>query len=1087
MSKHRIILTLVLFSLVLGAVMEPALADTINYYYPDNYTLYGSTKLVSGILSALQSDDSSYMIFSSYVNQTSTTANTQAFIAYRDNAATSIPYNRTWSGSAWGSAATLPTAGSVINFVRVAYCPIEQRSLEKIVVTCSTDGYLDAYVWDGSSWTTTNNIANVGVTANIYKCFDVAYEKNTGDALLTYSIAPATNLKIGYKTWSFVNGWSSEYTYQISSGTAYTTYWISAASKPTSGSNEIAVGVLSSGPCYGLIWTGDSFYSQQLLTSAPSITTEECIAVAYEQTSGYATFVSSTGNNAFSWQWSGSAWDGVSTLCDLTGSSTPNWLTLKADPASGSDKLFVVSVDGATDLNTAEWSGSAWTLHTETDAAVDTHASRCADFAWESTGSKGLLVWGTASAVINWKSYTYPNTWPGSGAPAMDGTVTHPWVQLRTNPRSVSGDMKVLGAVLDTSFKIGAIKWDGSAFTVIGANTISGSAGQSTYECYEMEYQNFGPPTQFASQVEFTGTSDTGSWSQLNWTINSAFSVAGVSATLQLWNYTRGGYPSSGSGYMSDTIGISDVTKTQVISTNPTQFRDGSGNWKMKITGVLSTSSLFLWKGDLVLYKTTTSSNLFTRTANATEAMGASASRVVTNIRSASVSETMGGSASRVFIGTRSASASEALVSSANRIFIGIRTASASEAMESSADRTYIIIRGSSATITLSSTASRQQNAVRAGIATISVTTSAGRLFVGTRTATATISPSSSAGRVWTAVRSASASISVSSQAGRIYIAVRGGSAIIQIGSSASRHYLALRSASVPIYIATSTAASGGAASFDLSINAINPSPIVKSASNFASGTVTFDIHNYGIGQDVTLKYNITDPTLTLVYSDTLVTYVSSDKEVSDSFSFYTPLTGTFNLSVLIDLSQPPEPSAAQTFAVQSAGGQDAGAGGALVSAELLEVSLVGTPYSFPNLIDSIFSRSTVTYGYSITNNMSIPIDFTTHVIVRLNDIVVATKDVQVYVRVGQTRALEDSVEVPVNLWDAIDWVKSKAGLQPLNRQYRLEFSASFAEFGRTYTSSSVSMAFGLDYIWTWVMTLIAIIFIAWLIYKILT
>jgi len=44
----------------------------------------------------------------------------------------------------------------------------------------------------------------------------------------------------------------------------------------------------------------------------------------------------------------------------------------------------------------------------------------------------------------------------------------------------------------------------------------------------------------------------------------------------------------------------------QIISTNPTQFKDASGNWKMRITGVKTTAAQFDWNGDLLQYETLT-------------------------------------------------------------------------------------------------------------------------------------------------------------------------------------------------------------------------------------------------------------------------------------------------------------------------------------------------------------------------------------------------------------------------------------------------------------------------------------------------
>ena len=136
---------------------EPQGSEGFN---PSSYLTVGSTSYVSGSITNLISNDGVYMNFRSY----SSTLQTDAFIAYRDNATATLdtPGERTWSGAntTWGSQSDLPTAGSPVRWVRVAYCPLESRSYEKIVVTLSDDGYLDAYIWDGTTWTVTNDIAS---------------------------------------------------------------------------------------------------------------------------------------------------------------------------------------------------------------------------------------------------------------------------------------------------------------------------------------------------------------------------------------------------------------------------------------------------------------------------------------------------------------------------------------------------------------------------------------------------------------------------------------------------------------------------------------------------------------------------------------------------------------------------------------------------------------------------------------------------------------------------------------------------------------------------------------------------------------
>jgi len=108
-------------------------------------------------------------------------------------------------------------------------------------------------------------------------------------------------------------------------------------------------------------------------------------------------------------------------------------------------------------------------------------------------------------------------------------------------------------------------------------------------------------------EVEFSGDSNVQNWTALEWTADSSFTTADVSATFQLYNHQTGEYSESGDGYMSDTIGESDVTRNQTITVDPTYFRDGNGNWKIKITAIKNTDAPFELKLDWIEFKPTAS------------------------------------------------------------------------------------------------------------------------------------------------------------------------------------------------------------------------------------------------------------------------------------------------------------------------------------------------------------------------------------------------------------------------------------------------------------------------------------------------
>jgi hypothetical protein len=238
--------------------------------------------------------------------------------------------------------------------VRTAYCPIEQRSFEKVTVTLSDDGYLDAYIWDGTQWTATNNIGQVWTTApsSANRPFDVAYESLSGDILLVYGTVGADGTRdLAYRTWTFRVGWSSEQYFDDTGHSAkVTATWVELASDPKTDKIGMAYIESTNSDANAAIWNGSSWGNFLEVTAAVSIATEECIAIASETQTG-AIVVAAGEDQFIKWARFTTSWSTVGVF-DVNGgaSNGMNWLKLAQSQGS---RLMLTSVDGATDLSTA--------------------------------------------------------------------------------------------------------------------------------------------------------------------------------------------------------------------------------------------------------------------------------------------------------------------------------------------------------------------------------------------------------------------------------------------------------------------------------------------------------------------------------------------------------------------------------------------------------------------------------------------------------------------------------------------------------------------------------------------------------------
>jgi hypothetical protein len=305
------------------------------------------------------------------------------------------------------------------------------------------------------------------------------------NAVLVYALSSSNStMDLAYRIWNGVF-WSNEYYINDPTQSSNLNYrWIELESNPLSSSNEIGLIAVdqTNADCNAWIWDGTQWGNFQELENALSgIRDNKCISLAYEQISGKAMFGWCYSTDIQFRRWNGTSWESELPSISI---STLNvrWVALKADPQS--NKILALTIDGQNDLNTVLWNGSAWGAPLEHDDDVTNIDSRCADYEWEPSGSKGLLVWSTSQDSISYKTFTIPDIW---GSPSTVANPSgHPWIQLRRNHRfAYTGEPMIIGATLNGNNDLFGLTWDGNILRY-ESSAFTDDTGTRSYECFDI-------------------------------------------------------------------------------------------------------------------------------------------------------------------------------------------------------------------------------------------------------------------------------------------------------------------------------------------------------------------------------------------------------------------------------------------------------------------------------------------------------------------------------------------------------------------------------------------------------------------------
>ena len=248
-----------------------------------------------------------------------------------------------------GNAGTVFAVGELPKWVVAKSKP---DSNEIFVGILTDDTLLHAMRWNSSNaWDNQTTTATAPHDRD-YQCFDIAFERASGDAFLIWG---DNNKQLYYQ--EFTTSWNTE-------AIAYTLLnddvrWVSAGYNPESDSSEIAVGMLQRdnelefGAWDGSVW-------ETRPASIAGVSDNRGISVDFEKSTGDALFSFATDANKqqLSWRtWSDAS--GFSSVTTETGSTNDiRFLQLRADPLS--NRMMALYSDSNSDLFHRVWNGSSW-------------------------------------------------------------------------------------------------------------------------------------------------------------------------------------------------------------------------------------------------------------------------------------------------------------------------------------------------------------------------------------------------------------------------------------------------------------------------------------------------------------------------------------------------------------------------------------------------------------------------------------------------------------------------------------------------------------------------------------------------------
>ena len=337
--------------------------------------------------------------------------------------AAGIPEYNVWDGSSFTTTLGAVTQTDRWRIMAGAAAPTRD---EKIVVGIeNSSNEISGELWNGSSWSKTSLTALANVSQSYWWGADVAYEQQSGDAVLVWTGGTTYANQLRYQVW---NGSSWTAPANIAAYTGSTPMQMQLAANPNSDEMVLVVNDSNEND-YALVWDGSSWGNLQPLASSTTDDRTD-IFVAYEQQSGRAIVVYGNGTSSVYYRiWNGSIWSGANSVAPPSGvDGYARWTTLGSDP--NSNRIVMGVTTSGSDPWLSVWNGSSWDASVLASALNSTPTTTAPNIAvaFESSSGQAMAVSGASDNKMIYKTWTSGTGWSGATAPI------HLWLPAAVTP-----------------------------------------------------------------------------------------------------------------------------------------------------------------------------------------------------------------------------------------------------------------------------------------------------------------------------------------------------------------------------------------------------------------------------------------------------------------------------------------------------------------------------------------------------------------------------------------------------------------------------------------------------------------------------